>query len=89
MKKEIKKLIKRILLWIFKDRVEVFHIQQSISDFDMIQSHGEVESYIKRDIAIKIGEELLNKGFLEIEKEYDPRFKAILLRAKLYCIKIG
>ena len=68
MKKEIKKYIKRLVRWAFQSHILVYSHSQFISDIDLVQSKGEIIFYIKREIANKLAEKLLEDGVIEFEE---------------------
>lgn len=87
IKKKIKQFKRKIFFRFFKDRIVVLRINQTISNVDLAQSKGEIENYVKKEMALKIGEKLLEDNLLEIESYDDPEIKGRILKAKLYCIK--
>lgn len=69
MKKFINRKIRKILFWLFKDRIKAFAISTVIDEFDMIQSKGDIVDYVKKEMAIKMGVQLLEEGAIDIERE--------------------
>jgi len=90
MKEEINKLIRRLLFWVLKDKIRAYAISHVIPEIDLIQFKGEITEYVKLEMALKIGTELLKDGAIEIEEEFfNPAKKDVRYIMRLYCVNFG
>ena len=69
-----------------KDKIIVVRNNQKIPDY-LIAENKTIENNIKKIMALRIGEELLRKGLLNIEKKHNPKSETVIFKATLYCLK--
>ena len=72
MKKTIERYVKRLVRWAFQDRILVYRHAQFISAIDLVQSEYKVVAYVKREIANKLAEKMLEDGVIDMEQERNP-----------------
>ena len=82
------KIIRKILIWLFKDRIRTFCISKILSDQEIVHSRNDIISYTKNEMAHQIGMKLLEDNFLEIEEEKFPQFAGRRFIMKFYGLKL-
>jgi len=84
-----RKLFKKLILWIYKDKIKVFINRQMISN---IEIQNERFTEIKRFRLDKMVHELMNhvanNGFVKISEVKGFDYDGICYEAKVYCIKL-
>ncbi|MEK6883217.1 MAG: hypothetical protein AABY22_26560 [Nanoarchaeota archaeon] len=89
MKKRIEKYIKRLVRWAFQDRILVYRHSQFIDELDLVQSEGDITSYIKREIVHKLAEKMFEDGVIDMEQEKNPLPDRIgdIIRSRVHILK--
>lgn len=85
----MKKIIRKVLFWLLKDKVRAYCISQIISDIDLVQSNGDITEYVKLEMAHKIGRELLKDGAIEIEIDDWKQFNGTRYIMRVYCVNFN
>ena len=89
MKKKIEKYIKRLVRWAFQDRILIYRHSQFIDELDLIQSKEKVINYVKREIANKLAEKMLEDGVIDMEQEKNPLPDRMgdMIRSRVHILK--
>ena len=89
MKKKLEKYIKRLVRWAFKDRILIYRHSQFIDEIDLIQSKYKVIDYVKREIANKLVEKMLEDGVIDMEQEKNPLPDRMgdIIRSRIHILK--
>jgi hypothetical protein len=80
------KIIRRLIKWAFRNRIQQYSIQQFISN-EMMEYSGRTnnENLFLGNMTNKLAQEMLLKDFVEIRRERDKLGSRITMT--IYCIK--
>lgn len=84
----MKRLKRRLLLWLFRDNIRAFGASQIIDHAALIRSDFNIREYVMRELAYSIGKKLLDDGFLHVERDVVPGLYSERITAKFYGIKL-
>jgi len=84
----VERLVRKILYWLFKDRVKVYQNQFCVSRLErteMWQSDKFIEMKTEQAI-IELAKRLLEDGIIKTKEYEEEAFDGYTYRFKIYCI---
>lgn len=83
----MKNLIKKLTRWYFRKKIQVYANEFAITDFELEIGKEEVLTHLKRRAAMKLGEKLLEDGYIEFWEVPNTIGFHRRFRGKLHVIK--
>jgi len=89
MNGKLRKLLRKIILFAFKDVVQIYQTTQAVSNDYLIRLDRNDEKYlahVKRKLIMDLADRLYEHGAIEIIQEEKPWQAAVHFTAKIYLI---
>ena len=84
----MKKIIRKIMLWAFGNRIKVFHYEKFFADSEIaMENYPRNSEYVKQEMIIRIANKMYEEGIIKFESEKDFKLMGERIRAKIYAFK--
>ncbi len=84
----MKRLIKRLIIWAFRDKIVVLSKGKTVQDVELVLAKYPVYDYIQEEIAVRIAHEMVQSGIMKFNQEQDIARMSRTIIGKIYLLKI-
>jgi len=85
----MKKIIRKLILWVFRNRIKVYQYEKFFSDSDIVmEKYPPSSEYVKQEMILRLANKMYEDGLIIFENEKDFKDMRTRIRAKVYAFKI-
>ena len=84
----MEKLIKKLIIWAFQDKIIVLSKSKTVQDVELDLIRYPTHEYLREEIAFRIAHEMMVSEIIKFEQKQDVKRLSRTVTGKVYALKI-